>query len=109
MRQLGNIHISASISLRVIRSLTFCLVTMRDETQSGKDYRSWTNRGRTNSQMRIAPLNGIRNRQGKHLITEMPKSYDTSAGDPSEMAIGSLFVIDWRTTLGRLDLMFVVG
>jgi hypothetical protein len=62
MRQLGNIHISASISLRLIRSLTFCIVTMRDETQAESDDNSWTNLGRTNSQMRIAILNSIRNR-----------------------------------------------
>jgi hypothetical protein len=36
MGQLGNIHISASISLCLIRSLNFCIVAMRDESQVEK-------------------------------------------------------------------------
>ena len=62
MRQVGNIHISASVSLRLIQSLTICIVTMRDKTKAKKNDSSWTNRGRTNSQMRVALLDGIRNR-----------------------------------------------
>ena len=107
MHQLGNIHISASISLRLITSLTFCIVTMRDETLAQNNDSSWTNRGRTNTQMRVALLNGIRNPYGKHLITEMPKSYDTSACNPSKITIESLFVVDWRIILRRLARMFV--
>ena len=37
MPRLGNIHISASISLCLIRSLNFCIVTMKDETQAEKN------------------------------------------------------------------------
>jgi hypothetical protein len=60
MRQLGNTHISASISLRPIRSPTFCIVAMRDETQAEKNDSSWTNSGGAHSRMRVKVLNGIR-------------------------------------------------
>jgi hypothetical protein len=38
----------------------------------------------------------------------MPKSYDISASNPSKITIGSLFVVDWRISLRRLERMFVV-
>lgn len=37
MPQVGNIHISASISLCLIRSLNFCTAIMKDETQAKKN------------------------------------------------------------------------
>ena len=57
--------------------------------------------------MRIALLTGIRNPQGKHLIAEMPKSYDTSASNPNKTATGSLFVVDRRIIRRRLEHMSV--
>lgn len=62
MRQLGNIHIFASISLRLIRSLTFCVGEMRDETQTEKSDSSWTYRGRSNPKIGEALLDCVRDR-----------------------------------------------
>ena len=37
----------------------------------------------------------------------MPESYDISASNPSNTAIDSLFVVDWRITVRRLERIFV--
>jgi len=70
----GIYHIFAITSLRLISSLNFWIVTMRDQTPCERQYSA--NRGWAHVEVRVEGLDEISYGQAKCLIPDMPQSYE---------------------------------